>query len=103
MSEITKSLQEIIINSVKNTFNEIDENTLSTLVMVEIPKDKVHGDYSTNIAMRLTKILHKDPMSIASPIVEKLKESEVFDNVELVRPGFINLFLNIDSLSRVIK
>lgn len=103
MSEIKKSLQEIIINSVKNTFNEIDENTLSTLVMVEIPKDKVHGDYSTNIAMRLTKILHKDPVSIASPIVEKLKESEVFDNVELVRPGFINLFLKKDSLSRVIK
>ena len=34
------------------------------MVMVEIPKDKANGDYSTNIAMRLTKQLGKKPKQV---------------------------------------
>ncbi|MDD6366648.1 MAG: hypothetical protein PUG17_06290 [Stecheria intestinalis] len=42
-------------------------------LMVETPKDPKMGDYSTSVAMRLAKVLHKSPMEIAAPIVEELK------------------------------
>ena len=42
------------------------------IVMVEMPRDPSLGDYSTNIAMRLTKILRQNPRLIAEKIVANL-------------------------------
>ena len=41
-------------------------------ISFDIPKDTAFGDYSTNIAMRLAKTLHKAPALIANEIVSKL-------------------------------
>lgn len=43
-------------------------------IMIEIPKDSTHGDYSTNIAMQLTRTLHKNPREIATAIVDSLDQ-----------------------------
>ena len=52
MNNIENSLIELIKKALKDAFDlEVDDS----LVMVEIPKDKSNGDYSTNIAMRLAK------------------------------------------------
>ena len=45
------------------------------LIMVEIPKDNSKGDYSTNLAMRLTKVLKRRPQEIAQEIREELLKS----------------------------
>ncbi|HHU21095.1 MAG TPA: arginine--tRNA ligase [Acholeplasma sp.] len=59
-------------------------------VEFEIPKDKSMGDYSTNIAFRLTKVLRKNPNLIAFDIVSKLnKEDYKLEKIEVVN-GFIN-------------
>ncbi|MCX6721488.1 MAG: arginine--tRNA ligase, partial [Candidatus Staskawiczbacteria bacterium] len=64
---------------------------------VEIPGDKNHGDYSTNVAM----VLKKNPVEIA----EKIK-SDLFKKVE-VKNGFINFFVAdkffIDNLKKIDK
>lgn len=44
--------------------------------MIEIPKDSTHGDYSTNIAMQLTRTLHKNPREIATAIVDSLDRKQ---------------------------
>lgn len=63
-------------------------------IVIEIPKDKTHGDYSSNIAMQLTKILRRNPREIAQNIVDAIdKEAGHIDHVEIAGPGFINLFL----------
>ena len=56
---------------------------------VEQPREKSHGDYSTNIAM----IIKKDPAEIA----EKMK-NKMFEKIEIVKPGFINFFLSKEYL-----
>ena len=43
-------------------------------LMVETPKDPKMGDYSTSVAMRLAKTLHKSPMQIADLLVKKKKK-----------------------------
>ena len=60
---------------------------------VEIPKDEKFGDYSTNVAMILTKKLKKNPRDIANDIIEKIKDNEIFDKIDVAGPGFINFFI----------
>lgn len=73
-------------------------------ITIEIPKDKSHGDYSTNLAMQLTKLLKRNPRQIAEAIIEALdKENANIEKVEIAGPGFINLFLAKDAMTSIIK
>ena len=66
-----KNELEIIV---KNTINklEIDEE-----VTIEIPKNKDNGDYSTNIALKLTKKLKQNPMEIANTIIKNIDNNNI--------------------------
>ena len=72
------------------------------MVMVEIPKDKTKGDYSTNIAMRLKKVLNMNPQEIANGLVGELSKSDIIASVEVAGPGFINFWMKKDVLANVI-
>ena len=61
---IKKELQEIIKESLAK--NNIDYKVDN--IVIETPKNTINGDYSTNIALVLTKIMHKNPMEIAESI-----------------------------------
>jgi len=95
---LKKVLQKAIID-----LGYVDEYSLEQIV-IEIPKDKAHGDYSTNLAMQLTKILRRNPREIAQGIIDALdKEAGHIDQVEIAGPGFINLFLKKDVMTSIIK
>lgn len=90
---IKKELQEIIKNSlIKNNIN-YDESK----IIIETPKDELHGDYSTNIALLLTKELKKNPIEIANQIKDGIS-SRIIDKIEVAKPGFINFYLNKERL-----
>ena len=61
---------------------------------VERTRDASHGDFATNIAMRLAKPARKSPREIAAKIVEELIDSDQIDSVEIAGPGFINFHLS---------
>jgi len=66
----------------------------SVQVELEIPKIPEHGDFATNVALTLTRILKRNPREIAAHVVEGLKdESGLLERVEIAGPGFINLFV----------
>ena len=65
-------------------------------------KVKEHGDYASSIALRLAKVLKKNPMDIAEDIAKEFSLDEV-ERYEVVRPGFINFFLKTDTLTNLIK
>ena len=101
MSDISLKICDGIKTSVKEVFNLDVEDAL---VMVERPRDPKMGDYSTNIAMRLAKALHKKPADIASALVDALKKniSEASD-VSVAGPGFINFKISESALSSCIN
>ena len=43
--------------------------------IIEIPNDKKNGDFSTNVAMELTRVLRKNPREIANNIVTNINIS----------------------------
>ena len=100
MSEINDKLINLIKEALKNKFNLENKDNL---IMIETPKEKKFGDYSTNIAMRLAKELHDNPFNIATSLKEELEKDELIKQVDVIRPGFINFFIKEDSLSKVIK
>lgn len=79
---------------------EYDQDSIT----IEIPKDKSHGDYSTNLAMQLTKLLKRNPRQIAEAIIEALDTKTAnIEKVEIAGPGFINLFLAKGAMTSIIK
>lgn len=63
--------------------------------IVEVPKDKSHGDFATNAAMLLTKQAKMKPRDIAQAIVGSLnQDSKLIEKVEIAGPGFINFYLS---------
>jgi len=72
-------------------------------IEVEIPSNRSFGDYSTNIAMKLTKVLGKNPIDIANEIKEKFKNIENIEKIEVVKPGFINFYLSQDLILENLK
>lgn len=69
---------------------------------IEIPKKKEYGDLSTNVAMVLARSLKKNPSEVAT-IINKYLEHNFFSRIEIAGPGFINFFLNFESISNFLK
>ncbi|MBC1274347.1 arginine--tRNA ligase [Listeria booriae] len=64
-------------------------------ILLEVPKDKQHGDYSTNVAMQLARVAKKAPKVIAEAIVDAIGEDyAIINKVEIAGPGFINFYLD---------
>ncbi len=101
MSNFETEILAAVRNAVKEVYDiEPDEKVL----MVETPRDPKMGDYSTSVAMRLAKTLHKAPLQIAEPLVEWLRNNySGAESVEAVKPGFINFRLKNNVLSSIIN
>ena len=72
-------------------------------VILEMPKDKAHGDYSTNMAMQLARVAKKAPKMIAEEIVANFDKSKAsIEKIEVAGPGFINFYMNNSYLTDLI-
>lgn len=95
--QLKKRLEKIV-----QEVYHFDLNELS--YVIESPKDCKNGDYATNVAMQLTKVLKINPRIIASSIIELLKEdTELVEKIEVAGPGFINFFIRSSSITSNIK
>lgn len=71
---------------------------------IEIPADKSHGDFASNIAMVCAKSFKLPPRKIAELICEKINlNGTVFEKAEIAGPGFMNFFLGRNWFSEVVN
>ena len=61
---------------------------------IERPKERDHGDYACNVALRLSSAVRMPPMDVASAIAQRILRTEPIADVDVARPGFINLKLD---------
>ncbi len=95
---LEKTIKEAVIKSSLAGEEEIPE------ISLESPKIKSHGDFATNIAMKLAKIAKMPPRQIAETIVKHLnQETGSIEKVEIAGPGFINFFMKDTFLENVVE
>jgi len=70
---------------------------------LQAPRQRDHGDFSTNIALGLAKRSAMAPRDVAQAIVAALAEAPFVRRVEVAGPGFINLFVTEDWLHDTVR
>lgn len=71
-------------------------------IMLEFPEDLQFGDFTTNVALILSKERKTNPRGLAESIVKSLKDdkslSSLIEKIDVAGPGFINFWLKTDVL-----
>ncbi|MGJ8730555.1 arginine--tRNA ligase [Listeria aquatica] len=102
---LIKETQENLVGQIKQAVLKatgISEADMPE-ILLEVPKEKSHGDYSTNIAMQLARVAKKAPRAIAESIIQEFDtKSSQIEKIEIAGPGFINFFLDNRYLTKVI-
>lgn len=104
---VKNDIRKIIDDAISSTYKGLD----GLIFVVEYPKKKEFGDYSTNAAMIISKRMIKNPMEVANELALKIceidKDKELIEKAEAVPPGFINFHLSnkcvINNLERILK
>ena len=72
-------------------------------IVLEVPKDKTHGDFATNVAMVMAKPERKAPRAVAEAILKHLPtEGTWLESAEIAGPGFINMRLKFGWVHQVL-
>ena len=92
-------MKSIVSQILQNALAELPELAeaaagLSMESTVERTRDASHGDFASNLAMRLAKPARMSPRNIAGKIVDTLSGNDLVDTVEIAGPGFINFHLS---------
>jgi len=94
MSTIKRDLQQSLLTIISDLY---DVRFVADEIVVERPNIESHGDFATNIAMKLAGELKRSPLDIAEEIVERLKAEEIqrkLEDITIATPGFINFKLS---------
>ncbi|MBZ4659191.1 MAG: arginine--tRNA ligase [Desulfacinum sp.] len=105
MALIRERLTHMLHQAVKALLLESGiQNEEDLKVELEIPKISDHGDYATNAAMTLTKVLRRNPREIAQAVIHRMEgRDELLARVEIAGPGFVNFFVRPDVWGEVLK
>ncbi|WP_029432770.1 arginine--tRNA ligase [Blastococcus sp. URHD0036] len=70
-------------------------------LVIERPRNPEHGDYATNVAMRLAKPAGRPPREVAEVVAAELRALDGIDRVDVAGPGFLNITLAKDALGQI--
>jgi arginyl-tRNA synthetase len=73
-------------------------------VVIERPREREHGDWATNAAMKFSKALgYSNPRQLAEVLAVELEKSEAIAKVTVAGPGFVNIVLNNAASASVVN
>ncbi len=96
-----KKLLELITEEFEKAFEKNEYDKKLGKVVVSNRPDLCQ--YQCNGAMAGAKLYHKAPIMIANQVVESLQNNEMFESVEAVMPGFINIKLNSEFVAKYLN
>lgn len=97
---IEMELKEVLKEAVQKAF---DISLETSSIVIETPKNKSHGDYSSNVAMQLTRQLRQNPRVIAQAVMDAMRMDSMIEKVEMAGPGFLNFTLSKNRFTKVIS
>ena len=103
IEETKSSLRTAIVEACQKAMNEgaLPEVELPDFV-IETPKNEGNGDFSTNLAMQLTRVARQNPRKIAEAIVAGISCPDLIARIDVAGPGFINFYLMDEWLHKVL-
>ena len=100
-------MKSIVANLISNALAGMPEladaaRELSIDGSIERTRDPSHGDFASNVAMRLAKPARRPPRELAEKIVARIGKSDDIEGIDVAGPGFINFRLSPAVLHREI-
>lgn len=95
-------IQQKIKDELKRVIIKLGGEVEDKEIVLSPSDTREHGDYASNLAMRKSKVFHKNPMDLANDIIAEFSVDGV-DHIEACKPGFLNFFLKQDELGSIIK
>ena len=107
IKEVKEELVNLIRNSIETAIKlgEFPEFEITNDdIIIEVPKEKANGEFSTNIAMKLAKKVRKAPKICAEAIIKNFNQEGTFiEKIECAGVGFINFHFKSEWLNKVIE
>ncbi|NQW23582.1 MAG: arginine--tRNA ligase [SAR202 cluster bacterium] len=72
-------------------------------IQVERPGNSEHGDFSTNLPLRLARATRINPLALAQSLAAHIPTGDAIDRVEAAPPGFINFYLKDSWLQQQVE
>lgn len=94
-------LKSIVRSCIEKSLKQISVDEIN--FTVEVPRLEKFGDFSTNVAMKLSPVLKKDPGSIAEELASILEGFDVFESLNVAKPGFINFKISNYKFGHALK
>ncbi|MDO5700698.1 MAG: arginine--tRNA ligase [Bowdeniella nasicola] len=101
--ELSELIRDTLAAAVSAGEITLDEADIPAEVTVERPRQREHGDWASNIAMRLAKKAGCAPRDMAAVLAERLADVEDIASVEVAGPGFLNIRLNADAAGELAR
>ena len=100
-------MKTLIEDLLKDALDALPEDLVSrdargVGIEVENTRDAQHGDFASNLAMRLGRTMRQNPRLLAEALVKALPQSESIAKVEIAGAGFVNFYLKDDAYHREI-
>ena len=103
---MSKQIKSKIVDTLTKLYGSVDAID-SLIIEVNRTTDTSHGDLYTNVAMKLAKLLRKNPLLIAEEISKNFEAIDSIEKIEIAKPGYINFFLTqsnkFNELNRIIN
>ena len=88
-------MKEVLYLALKEAVNDLaSDNEIE--IQISKPSNPQNGDWSSNIALLLSKKINKSPHDLAKKIIKTLKIKNV-SKIEIAGAGFINFYLDENS------
>jgi len=83
----------LLTRLVRDALKSVAPEHAAVDILLERPRQAGHGDFATNVAMRLAKVLKRNPRELAALLVAELPASALVEKVDVAGAGFINFTL----------
>jgi arginyl-tRNA synthetase len=89
-------MKHVIFEALQQTLVQLGYTDLGAQIILERPADMHRGDFSTSIALVLSKKASKSPLALAIEFVDVLREKNLTNigKIEVAGPGFINFYVS---------
>lgn len=96
---------ENIVCIIKDKLEEFadSKSVINPIVEVEKPQDFKNGHFSSNFALKNAKALKSSPQIIAKELAEFFKDTQIFEEVSIAGPGFLNFFLSNEVIAKMLN